>query len=550
MADHRNHLGVYLSLNVLTPPVVHTKQGSLRGQYLSVKGKEIGVHAFLGVPFAEPPVGPLRLAPPRPSEGWEGVRDATQQPHMCTQYKQLLVDLMDAFGLTVAMPDISEDCLYLNIYKPAKASKDAKLPVMVWIHGGGLTSGAASLYDGSALAAYQDAVVVLLQYRLGPLGFLSTGDEHIPGNLGLLDQVEALRWVQKHSHNFGGDQDSVTIFGESAGGTSVSILLLSPLSVGLFHKAIAESGTAAMDLLYTKDPLPMAQMAANKSGCGITSTKEIADCMRQLDNDAVLTLVQDPTLRFQVSADGQLLKKPVDELLKNHEILNIPFITGVNNDEGGWLLPSFFAPPNWTEGMDRNDAMTSLAIFFPDPKDEDVKEVVADVYLGTSGDRVEVRNGFTELIGDIMFTIPAIRIANIHRDAGAAMFLYEYQHSVKFLQEKRPSFVKSDHGDELLAVLGFCFTTNHVKITGLCTEEEEHHSRIVMSYWGNFARTGSPNGAGLVHWPQYGAEEDYLSIGLKQVPGQHLKKDRFIFLTQTIPEMIRQRQQKKKHNEL
>ncbi|XP_071384688.1 cocaine esterase-like [Centroberyx affinis] len=550
---------VFLTLSILFlcvaadlhGPVVHTKLGGVRGQYVSVKGKETGVHAYVGVPFAKPPAGSLRLAPPQPAEGWEGVRDATQQPPICVQNKQLLVNLLKLLGGMIAeVPDVSEDCLYLNIYTPANAAPDANLPVMVWIHGGGLTSGSASIYDGSALAAYQDMVVVLIQYRLGLLGFLSTGDEHMSGNFGLLDQVEALRWIQEHIHNFGGDPGSVTIFGESAGGTSVSLLLLSLLSDGLFHHAIAESGTAAMDQLVTNDPLPVAQMIANVSGCGITSTEKIADCMRHMDNDAMVTLGQDQMMRFPVSVDGHFLTKPVAELFQNHELLKIPFITGINNDEVGWLLPGFFAPPNWTEGMDREDVTSTLAMFFPDPKDELIRELIADEYLGTSEDRVKNRDGFTELLGDLMFTFPAIKVANAHRDAGAPVYLYEYQYAPKYLQEKRPSFVGSDHGDELLTVLGFCFTTTHVKIEDVCTEEEEQLSRTMMNYWGSFARTGSPNGDGLVHWPQYGAEGDYLAIGMEQVPGQHLKKDRFTFITQTLPEKIRQHQEKMEHGEL
>ncbi|KAM4618949.1 fatty acyl-CoA hydrolase precursor, medium chain [Polymixia lowei] len=534
----------------LDGPVVHTKHGGLRGQYVTVKGKETGVHAYLGVPFAKPPVGPLRLAPPQPVEKWEGVRDATQQPHICVQSKQLLEELFIKIGgVTVDLPDISEDCLYLNIYTPAKAAPNAKLPVMVWIHGGGLTSGSASIYDGSSLAAYQDVVVVLVQYRLGLLGFLSTGDEHIPGNFGLLDQVEALRWVQEHIHNFGGDPGLVTIFGESAGGVSVSLLLLSSLSDGLFHRAIAESGTAAMDMLLTKNPLPQAQIAANASGCDITSTEKMTDCLRRLDVDTVLAFSQDLLLRFAVNIDGHFLSKDVDELFKNHELLKIPFMTGVNSDEGGWLLPDYFAPSNWTEGMDREYIMNVLAMFYPDPSDELFRELVADEYLGTSEDRIKNRDGFTELVGDLFFTIPAIKVANSHRDAGAPVYLYEYQHPPSFLLNKRPSFVGSDHGDEIFAVLGFCFTTNHVTLQYSCTEEDEQLSRTMMNYWGNFARTGSPNGAGLVQWPQYGAEEEYLAIGVEQVTAHHLKKERYTSLTETIPEKIRMGQ-KMEHREL
>ncbi|XP_041794566.1 fatty acyl-CoA hydrolase precursor, medium chain-like [Chelmon rostratus] len=536
----------------LHAPEVHTKLGSLRGAYVSVKGKETGAHAYLGIPFAKPPIGPaLRLAAPQPVEGWEGVRDATRQPPMCVQHRQFVLSMPDKLGALVAeVPDISEDCLYLNIYTPANRAHNAKLPVMVWIHGGAFAWGSASTYDGSALTAYQDVVVVLIQYRLGPLGFLSTGDEHMSGNFGLLDQVQALRWTQEHIHNFGGDPDSVTIFGESAGGMSVSLLLLSPLSHGLFHHAIAESGTSTMVLVVANDPLPVTQMVANGCGCSLKSTEKIAGCIKNLDISAIVTIGQSESFTFQLNIDGHFLRKPVDELLHKHELHTVPFMTGVNDHEWGWFLPDLFAPPNWTEGMDREQVVNILSIFYPDAKDAVLSNLVVDEYIGTGEDRVKNRDRFTEMIGDMMFTIPAVKTANAHRDAGASVYLYEYLHPPKFLQTKRPSFVRSDHGDEILSVLGFCFTTTHVKLADACSEEEEQLSKTMMSYWGNFARTGSPNGKGLVHWPKYGAEGDYLEIGAKeQAASQHLKKDRFFFVTQTLPEKIRQYYEKE-HSEL
>nr|XP_020474185.1 liver carboxylesterase 2-like [Monopterus albus] len=532
---------------------VHTKLGSLRGTYVSVKGKEAGVHAYLGVPFAKPPVGPaLRFAAPQPVEGWEGVKDATQQPPMCVQDREQFLDLIDTLGMTLAhIPDISEDCLYLNIYTPTSRAHDAKLPVMVWIHGGGFTMGSASMYDGSALAAYQEVVVVLIQYRLGLLGFLSTGDEHMSGNFGMLDQVEALRWIQQHIHNFGGDPDLVTIFGESAGGVSVSLLLLSPLSDGLFHHAIAESGTAAMDILFSKELLPLMQVVANASGCGLESTEMFTNCMRNLDSGSIVTIGKDDKSMFPLVIDGHFLTKPVDELFHKHELLTLPFMTGVNNDEGGWILTAFFAPQNWTEGLTREEVLHMLSAWMSDPKYTIFRELLIEEYLGIGDDRVKNREGITELLGDVLFNIPAIKTANSHRDAGAPVYLYEYQHPPKFLQVKRPSFVGTDHGDEIFTVLGFCFTTTHVKLADSCPEDEEQLSKMMMSYWGNFARTGSPNGDGLVHWPKYGAEEEYLAIGLKkQVTGQHLKKDRFVFLTQTLPEKVQQLTEKMEHSEL
>uniref|UniRef100_A0AAX7TS41 Carboxylesterase type B domain-containing protein n=1 Tax=Astatotilapia calliptera TaxID=8154 RepID=A0AAX7TS41_ASTCA len=187
----------------------------------------------------------------------------------------------------------------------------------------------------------------------------------------------------------------------------------------------------------------------------------------------------------------------------------------------------------------------------PSPKAAFIRDVIADEYIGNGDDRVKNRDGYTEMLGDLFFTIPAIKAANAHRDAGAPVYLYEYQHPPKFLQQKRPSFVGTDHADEIFTVLGFCFTTTHVRLSDPCPEDEEQLSKIMMSYWGNFARTGSPNGHNLVHWPKYGAEEKYLAIGLKkQVTAQHLKKERFVFLTQTVPEKIKQHEENAERSEL
>ncbi|KAG9352615.1 hypothetical protein JZ751_021029, partial [Albula glossodonta] len=513
-------------------PVVTLRSGSLRGTYVNVKGKQNGANAYLGVPFAKPPVGSLRLAPPVPAEPWEGERDATQQPKMCLQDAKMIEDLLKHASMQMDIPDISEDCLYLNIYVPAAAKENSKLPVMVWIHGGGLVLGAASIYDGSVLAAYQNVVVVGIQYRLGILGFFSTGDEHSPGNYGLLDQVAALQWVQENIHYFGGDPGLVTIFGESAGGVSVSLQVLSPLSSGLFHHAIAESGTAVMDTVLSPDPLPIAQIVGNMSGCDLTSPKTIVDCIMQLPAEDIINNSEKLNMvRFGVSTDGVFLPKAPEQLMKNHE------------------FAKFLAPPGWVDGMDREEVLSILSVFRPKDTDPRITELILDEYLGTSGDRIANRDGYIELMGDLIFNIPAIRTANYHR--GAPVYLYEFQLAPSILQKKRPSFTKSDHGDDIPFVFGMCFSDGHIKLEGedvMCTEEEKQLALTVMEYWGNFARTGSPNGAGLVEWPLYGEREEYLGLGLQQRPGRKLKAKHFTFMTQTLPEKI-QALQEEEHSE-
>ncbi|XP_005345574.2 acylcarnitine hydrolase-like [Microtus ochrogaster] len=204
-------------------------------------------------------------------------------------------DIMNLEGLKrikLIMPPISmsEDCLYLNIYTPAHAHEGSNLPVMVWIHGGALIIGMASWYDGSKLAATEDVVVVTIQYRLGVLGFFSTGDQHARGNWGFLDQVAALRWVQQNIAHFGGNPDQVTIFGESAGGTSVSFHVVSPMSRGLFHRAIMQSGVALLPLLISNTSEIIFTMVAKLSGCATSNSKALVHCLRDKSEAEILAI--------------------------------------------------------------------------------------------------------------------------------------------------------------------------------------------------------------------------------------------------------------------
>ncbi|NWR72258.1 SASB hydrolase, partial [Centropus bengalensis] len=223
-------------------PEVTIALGRLKGRQTNVKGTDRLVNVFLGIPFAKPPLGSLRFSPPEPPEPWKDLRDATSYPPLCPQDLSLLKIAEKNFKEKHLPFRTSEDCLYLNVYSPAGSDKKDKLPVMVWIHGGNFIFGGASRYDGSALSAYENVVVVIIQYRLGLLGFFNTGDEHARGNWAFLDQIAALRWIQENIEHFGGDPGSVTLFGISAGSCCVFAHVLSPLSKGLFHKAISESG--------------------------------------------------------------------------------------------------------------------------------------------------------------------------------------------------------------------------------------------------------------------------------------------------------------------
>ena len=222
--------------DAIMPPVVNTRYGKLQGQ------TEDGLHVFRGVPFAAPPVGELRFRAPRPPEPWDGVREANEVGYGSMQTFMPGLELLGAWEMPV-----NEDCLTLNIWTPGL--DDAKRPVMFWIHGGGFSggSGATPIYNGQHLASRGDVVVVTINYRLGALGFLynqalTDADDATSGNYGMRDQVAALEWVRDHIAEFGGDPNNVTIFGESAGGMSVGVLLGAAEAEGLFHKAIPQSG--------------------------------------------------------------------------------------------------------------------------------------------------------------------------------------------------------------------------------------------------------------------------------------------------------------------
>lgn len=298
-----------------------------------------GVREFLGIPYAAPPVGPLRWRPPQEAAPWQGVRPATQFGNRCPQ------NAPGVFG----SPSTTEDCLYLNVFAPLTGHRAAfpRRPVMVWFPGGGLFSGEGSDYDGSKLVKDGDTVVVTLNYRIGALGFFShpslKAEGHAVSNYGIMDEQAALRWVRDNIASFGGDPDNVTIFGQSAGATGVLANLVSPASAGLFHRAINQSGTR-----YTPVPATIAVTEAEEFAQAAGCPDQAAACLRSLSVEQILAnqgaLIATQKASFP-TIDGTIITGDPLALIERGQFNRVPVMTGLVADEQAYFLPEVTGGP-------------------------------------------------------------------------------------------------------------------------------------------------------------------------------------------------------------
>jgi len=438
--------------------VVKIDDGLLRGVVSH------GVASFKGVPFAAPPVGDLRWRAPQPPPSWRGVRDASRYGPECMQ--------MSDQPLPAGVRE-SEDCLTINVLTPAHRRADAKLPVMVWIYGGGLTEGSASDVDGTRFA--QDGVVlVTFNYRLGRLGFFAhpalarTNPEGALSDYGFADQIAALKWVKRNIAAFGGDPARVTIFGESAGATSVNYLLVSPEARGLFAGAIAESGFGRQP----GRPLVDAQAvgAAFISSLGVSGDDAAAArAMRALPAKALMTPVQGlVNAAAGAIVDGVVApESPAEGFAKGNQA-RVPYIAGGDSFEAS-LLPDYVAKPEMlldSLGKARDQAVTRLG----------------------DGDPTKAAETLFTLGGDIE---PDRYLAR--QDAIRGIPAYNYYFAYVPKAERRTSKGVS-HGDEI----AYVFDT----LPKTATAADEAVARVVHAYWVAFARTGRPDSAGGRFWPK------------------------------------------------
>ncbi|MEK6406087.1 MAG: carboxylesterase family protein [Acidobacteriota bacterium] len=474
-----------------------------------------GVRSFKGIPFAAPPVGELRWKAPRPVVTWTGVRQCDAFGPQCPQAPY------PSTSMYYSPPQKqSEDCLYLNVWTAAKPSD--KRPVMVWIHGGALTrgSGANRVYDGTALAK-KGVVLVTINYRVGPLGYLAHPEltaespQHSSGNYGVLDQIAALKWVQKNIAAFGGDPNRVTIFGESAGSWSVNVLVASPLARGLFHRAIGESGGSFGPGTYLKEDrnaLPSAEKvgAAFAKAAGADSIK----ALRALPAEKIIDVFNnDPEgkkFRTQPNVDGWVLPDEIRNIFAKGKQNDVPVIVGSNANEMTTLTVPASVPKTIEDYRKRvdpqyRDMIKEFDALYPVKSEEDI----AGAYLGS--------------MRDTAFTLPMRTWARMTSTGRSKAYLYFF---TRVPPNPNSKYLGAYHASEIAYVF------NNLNRQNAALQDIDFKLADVMSnYWVNFATTGDPNGKGLPRWAPYSEDtEPYLDFGDDVQLRNHLLKDQLDFL--------------------
>ncbi|XP_023601439.1 bile salt-activated lipase isoform X4 [Myotis lucifugus] len=516
--------------------VVHTEGGFVEGVnkklgLFGIGGRSVDI--FKGIPFAAPPKA---LENPQPHPGWQGTLKAKDFKQQCLQ-------------VSLAQDDTegSVDCLYLNIWVPqGQKEVSQNLPVMIWIYGGGCFSGSAEErsffnnyhHDGEEIATRGNVIVVTFNYRLGPLGFLSTGDANLPGNYGLRDQHMAIAWVKRNIAAFGGDPDNITIFGQSAGAVSVSLQILSPYNKGLIRRAISQSGVALVPWAIQKNPLSWAMQIAIEVGCPLDDAARMAKCLKATDPRA-LTLppgIESSRLGLLPVVDGDFIPDDPINLFAN--AADIHFIAGTNNMDGHIFasidMPAIDNKEQTVTGEDFFKLITQVTI----AKGPRGANATFDFYTAPwaqDSSQEAKKKTVVDFETDVFFLMPTKMAVAQHRANAKSARTYTYLFSHPSRMPVYPSWVGADHANDLLYVFGKPFATPLIY-----RAQDRTVSRTMIAYWTNFARTGDPNQGHMAvptQWEPYTQENgNYLEINKKmdgQSMKQHLRSSYLQYWTQT-----------------
>lgn len=473
--------------------------GTVHGQVA-----EDGLKSWHGIPFAAPPVGELRWAPPAPVIPWQGVRDATAAGPACMQPQGQGGSFYGSSGF-----EMDEDCLFLNVWTRAEHAGD-QLPVMVWVHGGGLVTGSGSNYGGELLTS-KGVVLVTINYRLGRFGFLAhpelTGESArgVSGNQGLRDQLAALHWVQDNIEAFGGDPGQVTIFGESAGSLSMSLLQASPLAKDLIHGVIGQSGGAFQPMWFRATETayaPSAEAAGEEFVAALAGDGEAGDlaAARAVPQEQVLEVFQsNPQFGNYDSlaiVDGEVIPDEVATIFAEGRQLDVPVLIGSNADEGTTFLEFF--TPQFGPGKAGFDGYAAVTL-------PEVVDAVPAVY--PASDDLQAEAAWANMFSDVLFAYPMRVWARSMEAVESNAYLY-------FFTWAPPVENSEKYGAFHAGELGYIF--GDLTLFGAKPQaEDEALSELMSSIWAQFAKTGNPNGSGLPAWQAYSADlENYMELGV------------------------------------
>ncbi|XP_050427116.1 juvenile hormone esterase-like [Adelges cooleyi] len=483
--------------------IINIEQGAIQGQYYKTRPSNKPFVSFLGIPYAKPPVGELRFKPPVKHPGWTGVYKAFSKKEKCVQLDPASMEKV--FG--------SEDCLYLNIFVPQEINE--KKPVMIFVHGGvfNLDSGSSNLYSPDYLIE-ENVILVTFNYRLNVLGFLNLDIDDCPGNMGLKDQLLAFKWVKENIAAFGGDANNITVFGISAGSVSIHCHILSPLSKGVFQRAIMQSGCAFNPWTINLKHKNAALKLAADLGCPSDEPHEIVQYLRRVPlNDLVkatkvesISKDQREFLVFQfiptIESDQvseRLIPAHPQELSKT--ATSIPLISGLTDLEG----MVFFGDHRIGKLIPLRNVEEFIEFFKGDVKSDEVKKRIRSFYFNGHDLKTDIENleSICKITGDVFFTRDFHKgFVHLLEKGNTPVYNYEFKFDgeINLLKEiffsKKPNLRKlkgACHGDEL----SYLFLANSFAFTPKPNSRELRMCRTICKLWTNFAKTGNPNSSDL-----------------------------------------------------
>ncbi|XP_042310890.1 cholinesterase-like isoform X1 [Sceloporus undulatus] len=495
-------------------PSVVTSSGPIKGKRILAGSGS--VTAYLGIPYAKPPLGKLRFQKPLPHPPWSHVLETTRFGNSCPQTNAS--GLLDVDIWTANTP-LSEDCLFLNVWVPhPKPSTPA--PLLVWIQGMGYITGTASLeiYDGAVLAVTENVIVASMNYRLGALGFLYM-PPHAPGNIGLWDQHLALKWLKENAAVFGGNPTQLTLVGHSAGAAMVGFHLLSPVSQPLFSHAVLQSGVpnALWPWKNPKEAKLDAETVSKQVGCTQNADIHVVQCLQRIEiwdkKFSHLTAINSLTI------DGEFLPDEPEKLLETADLRDKSVLTGILTDEGSTFVLYMYSSTKTNGGtLTWEQLHQGVMRTMPKGTDEAAAKTVALKFSESFHGPERYRLAFAQYFRDYFFVCSLNEFAAKIREAGRPVYVYSFDHRTS--GSIWPEWVETPYGSEVPYLFGSLTTA--LQTSQPVTETEKALSHRVMRYWAEFARSGNPTGStpNEVEWPLYNAKEKklfHISTGAPQL---------------------------------